>query len=68
VRSVFRDVGAEPTRTAIRHILGPRTVVWEKSTALFAGVGAPVSWRYYRDDGWLAKAAAGKKRDPALRE
>jgi hypothetical protein len=59
--SVFQDVGAEPTRAAIRHILGPRAAVWEESTALFAGVGAPVSWRYYRDGGWLAKAAAGKK-------
>ncbi len=28
---------------------------------MFAGVGAPVSWRYYRDGGWLARAAAGDR-------
>jgi hypothetical protein len=59
--SAFKDVGAEPTRAAIRDVLGLRDGVWEESTALFAGVGAPVSWRYYRDGGWLAKAVAGKK-------
>jgi hypothetical protein len=61
VGSAFKDVGAEPTRAAIRDVLGLRDGVWEESTALFAGVGAPVSWRYYRDGGWLAKAVAGKK-------
>lgn len=59
--SVFQDVDTEPTGAAIRDVLGPRADVWGEATALFAGVGAPVSWRYYRDGGWLAKAVAGKK-------
>lgn len=28
---------------------------------MFADAGAPVSWRCYRDGGWLAKAVAGRK-------
>jgi hypothetical protein len=59
--SILQEVGVEPTREAIRHILGQRADVWDESTASFAGVGAPVSWRYYRDGGWLARAARGKK-------
>jgi hypothetical protein len=59
--TIFRDVEAEPTPAAIRDVLGPRADLWEASTAAFAGVGAPVSWRHYRDGGWLARAAAGKK-------
>lgn len=59
--SVFRDSGAEPTDAAIHHVLGPRADVWEESTALFSGIGASISWRYYREGGWLAEAAAGKK-------
>ena len=59
--SVFRDVDVEPTGAAIRDILGSRADVWDETVALFTGVGAPVSWRYYRDGGWLAKAVAGKK-------
>jgi hypothetical protein len=59
--SVFQNADIEPTPAAIRHILGPRADAWEESTALFAGVGAPVSWRYNRDGGWLARAAAGKR-------
>jgi hypothetical protein len=29
--------------------------------AVFAEAGVVVSWRYYRDGGWLAKATRGKK-------
>jgi hypothetical protein len=59
--SVFQDVDVEPTGAAIRDVLGSRADVWEETTALFAGIGAPVAWRYYRDGGWLAKLVAGKK-------
>lgn len=38
-----------------------RAELWDETIALFADAGAPVSWRCYRDGGWLAKAVAGRK-------
>jgi hypothetical protein len=59
--SVFSDAGAEPTSAAIREVLGSRSQAWEQTLAVFAETGVLVSWRYYRDGGWLAKARRGNK-------
>jgi hypothetical protein len=59
--TAFRDVELEPTETALREALGSSAEMWEQAVALFAEVGASVTWRHYRDGGWLAKAVGGKK-------
>jgi hypothetical protein len=59
--SVFSDAAVEPTSVAIREVLGSRPHAWEQTLAAFAEAGVPVSWRYYRDGGWLAKARRGNK-------
>lgn len=59
--SVFRDPGVEPVTEVIHAALGPATDAWEQLTALIADSGGQLTWRYYRDGGWLAKATKGKK-------
>jgi hypothetical protein len=58
---VFSDAGVEPTSAAIREALGSRSQAWEQTLAMFAEAGVLVSWRYYHDGGWVAKATRGKK-------
>ena len=59
--SAFRDPGVEPTNERIRVALGRAADTWDELTALIADAGAPLTWRYYRDGGWLAKATKGRK-------
>jgi hypothetical protein len=59
--SVFAEAGAEPTGAAIREALGSRSRAWDQTMTVFAEAGVLVSWRYYRDGGWLAKATRGNK-------
>ena len=59
--SVFSDARVKPTSAAIREALGSRSQAWEQTLAMFAEAGVLVSWRHYRDGGWLAKATRGKK-------
>lgn len=59
--TVFRDADTEPAETAIQDALGSSAEMWEQAVALFAAVGASVTWRHYREGGWLAKAVVGKK-------
>lgn len=59
--SVFSDAGVQPTSGAIREALGSRWQAWEQTLAVFAEAGVLVSWRYYRDGGWLAKGTRGNK-------
>ena len=59
--SVFRDPGVEPTTEGIRAALGPAAQAWDDVTALIDDAGVLLSWRYYRDGGWLARAGSGKK-------
>ena len=59
--SVFSAARVEPTSAAIREALGSRSQAWEQTLAMFAEAGVLVSWRHYRDGGWLAKATRGKK-------
>lgn len=56
-----RDADTEPTEAVIREVLGSSAEMWEQAVALFAEAGASVTWRHYREGGWLAKAAVGKK-------
>lgn len=59
--SLFRDPDVAPTPDSIRAALGPAAGAWERLTRLVTGSGAEVAWRYYRDGGWLARAARGRK-------
>lgn len=58
--SAFGDPGVEPTTARIHTALGPAAETWDELAALFADAGAPLTWRYYRDGGWLAKASKGR--------
>jgi hypothetical protein len=58
--SAFKEASIEPTDARIGDALGSSAEVWAQAVALFEGVGASVSWRYYRDGGWLARASRGK--------
>lgn len=55
----FSDRSSEPTAESIRDALASASGAWDELIAALAAAGAPVAWRYYRDGGWLAKAAAG---------
>jgi hypothetical protein len=59
--SVFSDAGVEPTSAAIQEALGSASQAWEQTLAVFAEADVLVSWRYYRDGGWVAKATRGNK-------
>lgn len=41
-------------------MLGHAEPAWQDALGAFAEAGADVTWRYYRDGGWLAKATRGK--------
>lgn len=57
--SAFVDPALEPTPERVRAALGTTAGVWDELLAHLAGRGVDVSWRYYRDGGWLAKASHG---------
>lgn len=59
--SVFQDSQTPPEERTIRAALGSSPDAWDQVTAALTDLGAEVSWRYYRDGGWLAKATLGKK-------
>lgn len=59
--TAFRDADTEPTEAAIHDALGSSAEMWEQAVELFAEAGASVTWRHYREGGWLAKAVVGKK-------
>ena len=59
--SVFQDSESQPEERTIRAALGTNPDAWDQVTAALSELGAEVSWRYYRDGGWLAKATLGKK-------
>ncbi|WP_291378459.1 DUF3788 family protein [Demequina sp.] len=58
--SAFKEASIEPTDARIREALGSSADVWAQAVALFEDASASVSWRYYRDGGWLARASRGK--------
>ncbi len=56
----FNDESQPPTPEAIAETLGNTNAVWREALGAFAEAGVDVTWRYYRDGGWLAKATRGK--------
>lgn len=59
--NMFADPDVRPEPEAIRAALGDASSVWEAVNDTFASAGAEVTWRYYRDGGWLAKASFKSK-------
>ena len=59
--TAFRDPDVEPTATRIRAALGPAGDVWDSLTDLIEQSGLTLTWRYYRDGGWLARAGKGSR-------
>jgi hypothetical protein len=60
---VLTDPDAPPDDARIREALGEGFAAWQ---ALESGLAAPspglvLSWRYYRDGGWLCRALRGGK-------
>lgn len=56
----FNDESHPPTPETIAEVLGDTDAAWQEALAAFAEAGVDVTWRYYRDGGWLAKATQGK--------
>lgn len=59
--NVFTDSQVRPEEGAIRVALGDASGVWDEVAEVFASAGAEVTWRHYRDGGWLAKASRNGK-------
>ncbi|OUZ07033.1 hypothetical protein BHE97_18175 [Aeromicrobium sp. PE09-221] len=59
--NVFTDAQVRPEQGAISVALGDASSVWDEATEVFASAGAEVTWRHYRDGGWLAKASRNGK-------
>jgi hypothetical protein len=57
VANPFAEQGVEPTHELIADALGPAIEGWDALMRELAEAGVQVSWRWYRDGGWLAKAA-----------
>lgn len=56
----FPDQSQPPTPELITEALGEADIAWKEALDAFAEAGVDVTWRYYRDGGWLAKATRGK--------
>ena len=56
----FPDQSQPPTPELIAEALGEADIAWKEAPDAFADAGVDVTWRYYRDGGWLAKATRGK--------
>lgn len=59
--SVFLDRAVQPEGPTIRAALGSSADAWELVTATLGELGVAVTWRHYRDGGWLAKATLGRR-------
>ncbi|MGW4379785.1 DUF3788 family protein [Kitasatospora sp. NPDC004531] len=53
----FTDPGTEPTAALIADALGPASDGWDALMRELAAAGVDASWRWFRDGGWLVKAA-----------
>ena|GEM_PF-1789428 len=56
----FNDESQPPTPETIAEALGDADAAWQEALAAFADAGVDVTWRHYRDGGWLAKDTLGK--------
>lgn len=60
--NAFTDRTApEPSPGQIADALGPAADAWESLLRAIADAGGAVAWKWYRDGGWLARAAKGTK-------
>ncbi|HEY3338690.1 MAG TPA: DUF3788 family protein [Propionicimonas sp.] len=59
--AAFRDPAVEPVTTSIHAVLGTAGEAWDRLAELMGTLGVTVGWRYYRDGGWLAKAARNSR-------
>lgn len=59
--SAFREPGVEPTPERIQAALGPAGGAWQDLARLIADAGLDLTWKYYRDGGWLARATSRGK-------
>jgi len=62
VSNAFPDRdAAQPTPEAIKSVLGYANGAWLELIDYLDANGISVSWKWYRDGGWLARAAKGSK-------
>ncbi|MCL2481937.1 MAG: DUF3788 domain-containing protein [Propionibacteriaceae bacterium] len=59
--AVFSDPAVEPTHTLVLDALGPARQPWDELVDALRASGAVPEWRYFRDSGWLLKAAKNGK-------
>ena len=59
--SVFHNKDVQPDDAMIHTALASNPEAWDQVTSLLADAGVTVSWRHYRDGGWLAKATLKNK-------
>jgi len=60
--NAFPDRDApEPSAAAIMNVLGAANGAWLELVDYLEAKGASVTWKWYRDGGWLARAAKGSK-------
>lgn len=60
--NAFTDEAApEPSADQVAQTLGPAADAWDALLCAVADAGGAVAWRWYRDGGWLARAAKGRK-------
>lgn len=50
-----------PTAETIKGVLGSANEAWLELVDFLEANGISVSWKWYRDGGWLARAAKGSK-------
>jgi len=62
VANAFPDRDApEPSTEAIKKVLGAANGAWLELVEYLEAKGVSVTWKWYRDGGWLARAAKGSK-------
>jgi len=62
VANAFPDRDApEPSAAAIKKVLGAANGAWLELVEYLEAKGVSVTWKWYRDGGWLARAAKGSK-------
>lgn len=58
---VLTDPDVTPDDEQIGHLLGGSFAAWRRLTEQLTGLGLHLTWRHYRDGGWLCRAQRGGK-------
>lgn len=58
---VLTDPDLAPDDLRIAEALGDSAEAWNRLAGALAGLGLDLSWRHYRDGGWLCRAVRGGK-------